>query len=80
METPTIVRKTKDYLLIKVPLPKQQPTSIVVPKNGKMTTAEKRLWTVIQEGEREHREGKTIRARSTDEALKIYERKKDRIH
>ena len=80
METPTIVRKTRDYLLIKVPLPKQKADQIGAAKNGKMATAEKRLWELIQAGEKEYREGKTIRARSTDEALKFYERKKDRIH
>lgn len=79
MREPTIVRQTKDYLLVKIPLTggtdlKSPPT----PKNGKMTMAEKRLWRIIQEGEREYREGKTISARSIDEALKIYERRGDK--
>lgn len=75
MEVPTIVRKTKDYLLIKVPLPKLDDTVLRVRKNNKMTPAGKRLWKVIREGEKEYREGKTIRASSIDGALKIYERR-----
>lgn len=75
MQTPTIVKQTKDYLLIKVPLPKRGNVLVDPQKNAKMTAAEKRLWKVLQEGEKEYREGKTIRASSTHEALKIYERR-----
>ena len=77
MDAPTIVRQTKDYLLVKIPLPSRE--NFRPPKqstNGKMTAAEKRLWMAIQEGEREHRLGKTIEASSIDEALEIYERRK----
>lgn len=78
METPTIVRQTKDYLLVKIPLPrgtdlKYPPT----PKNGKMTIAEKRLWKVIQEGERDIKAGRLITARSIDEALKKYAKRQE---
>lgn len=83
MQTPTIVKQTKDYFLIKVPLPKRGTALVRPQKNDKMTIAspllaakaEKRLWKVIQEGEKEYCEGKTIRASSIDEALKVYERK-----
>lgn len=75
MEMPTIVKQTKYYLLIKVPLPKRGTALVHPQKSDKMTPAEKRLWHIIREGEREYREGKTIRADSTDEALKIYERR-----
>lgn len=77
MQTATIVKQTKDYMLIKVPLPRGtdfKPTQIH--KNGRMNAAEKRLWRIIQEGEREYRDGKTISAHSIDEALKIYERRR----
>lgn len=77
MQTPTIVKQTKDYMLVKIPLPKRPDFNLrTVPKNGKMTIAEKGLWKTIREGEREYREGKTIRANSIDEALKIYEQRK----
>ena len=81
METPTIVKKTKEYLLIKVPLPKADGKETPVVKTRKMTHAETRLWKTIQEGEKEYRGGKTIRAQSIDEALKIYERQqKNKSH
>lgn len=80
MKTPTIVKATKDYLLVKIPLPKQEGLKVrSVRKNGRMNPAEKKLWKIIQEGEREYREGKTIAARSIDEALKLYDRRKDYV-
>lgn len=79
METPTIVRQTKDYMLIKVPLPRGTDLNHGQNgKNGKMTADERRLWKIIQEGEREYQEGKTISADSAEEALKIYERRKNK--
>lgn len=77
MEAATIVKQTKDYMLIKVLLPKRadfKPTPIK--KSGRMNAVEKRLWKIIQQGEREYKEGKTIAAHSIDEALKIYERRR----
>jgi len=71
METPTIVRQTKNYLLIKVPLPKSTGLQSVR-KSGKTTAAEKRLWRILQEGERDVKAGRVITARSIDEALKKY--------
>ena len=80
MQTPTIVKQTKEYILVKIPLPKQgDDVTLPTPKNNKMTAAEKRLWGILRTGEKEYREGKTIRARSIDEALKIYEKKEDRV-
>lgn len=74
METPTIVKRTKKYLLVKIPLREQD--AVVVPsKKGKMTHAEKRLWDIIQEGEKDLREGKIITAKSIDEALRKYEKR-----
>ena len=78
METPTIVKQTKQYLIVKIPLPVQERGIVEVPeKPKKMSHAEQRLWGIIQEGEREYRERKTIRAQSIDEALKIHARKKN---
>ena len=74
----TIVRQTKDYLLVKIPLPKSGDLAASKLVNGRRNVVEKRLWRIIQEGEREYREGKTIKAASIDEALKIYERQKRR--
>ncbi len=73
MKTPTIVRQTKNYLLVKIPLPKGSNLHTHA-KSGidKMNAAEKRLWKVIQEGERDVRAGRVITARSIDEALKKY--------
>lgn len=76
MEIPTIVRQTKNYILVKIPLPAGEALRSLQKKdNGKMTAAEKRLWGIIQEGEKEYRERKTVSARSSEEALRIYERK-----
>ena len=77
MKTPTIVKTTKDYLLVKIPLPKQEGLRIrSVRKTGRLNPAEKKLRKIIQEGEREYREGKTTAARAIDEALKLYDRRK----
>ena len=79
MQTPTIVKQTKDYMLIKVPLPKGVGLGYpALPKKSVMTAAERELWDIIQEGEQEYREGKTIRAESIDEAIKLYDRQKNR--
>lgn len=70
------MKRTKDYMLIKVPLPKGagfKPAPIH--KNGPMNAAEKRLWRTIQEGERDLRKGRTIIASSIKEALHRYEKR-----
>ena len=65
-------------MLVKIPLSPQSKAAIPMSeKPKKMRRADQRLWGVIQEGEREYREGKTVRARSIDEALKNHARKKD---
>ena len=74
METPTIVKRTKKYLLVKIPLA-EQGTVVLPSKKDKMTRAEKRLWDIIQEGEKDLREGRTITAKSIDEALRKYEKR-----
>lgn len=81
METPTIVRQTRHYILVKIPLSPQKDRAYtpVLEKPRKISRVEQRLWGIIQEGEREYREGKTIRARSIDEALKVHARKKNRV-
>lgn len=77
MEIPTIVKRTKKYLLVKIPLAEQG--MVVVPsKKAKMTRAEKRLWDIIQEGEKEYREGKTIRAGNIYEAMKLYAKRRNK--
>ncbi|MBI2624215.1 hypothetical protein HYW67_01845 [Candidatus Parcubacteria bacterium] len=76
MKTPTIVKTTKDYLLVKIPLPKREGLRVrSVGKNGRMNPAEKKLWKIIQEGERDFREGRVIRAPSIKEALRRYEKR-----
>ena len=74
MATPTIVRQTKDYILVKIPLPPKEDLPFPATKkaNGKMATAERRGWKRIQEAERDVREGRVITAPSIDEALKKY--------
>lgn len=81
MQTPTIVKQTKDYMLVKIPLPPQKNGAYapVHEKPKKMSRAEHRLWGIIRDGEQEYRAGKTIRARSIDEALKSHARKKSRV-
>ncbi|MEK7099018.1 MAG: hypothetical protein AAB916_00700 [Patescibacteria group bacterium] len=77
METPTIVKKTKEYLLIRVPLPRQVPiaSSPATPNASvpKMTMAEKRLQRILQKSESDLREGKAITAPTITEALRRYE-------
>lgn len=75
MEMPTIVKQTRNYLLIKVPLPKQERSNVVVPKNGKMTAAEKCGWRRLQEAEKDIKEGRVITAPSLKEALRRYEKR-----
>lgn len=85
METPTIVRQTKTYMLVKIPLPRQAPIAPLPAVRGetrpmdvpKMNKAQKQLWGIIRDGEQEYQTGKTIRARSIDEALKLHGRKKN---
>lgn len=72
MNTPTIVRQTKNYMLIKIPLPKEDTPPINNGRGWKMTAAGKRLWKAIQEGARDVKAGRVITARSIDEALKKY--------
>ena len=77
METPTIIRQTKSYLLVKVPLPSKRGGHFEpMQKNGKMTTAEKRLWRIIKEGEQDLQKGRTVTAPSIKEALRRYEKRK----
>lgn len=73
METPTIVRKTRDYILVKIPLSRGDISAVrASPKNGKMTIAEKRLWKNLQEAEKDVKRGRVITAPSIDVALKRY--------
>lgn len=76
MQTATIVKQTKDYMLIKVPLPKRDTLPVHNGRIEKMTAAEKRLWRIIQEGERDVKAGRVITARSIDEALKKYAKRR----
>ncbi len=76
MEAPTIVKRTKRYLLIKIPLEEKVGVVDFSPKKAKLTPAEQRVMKLIEQGEQEYREGKTIAAASVDEALKIYGNRK----
>lgn len=74
MEAPTIVRKTKDYILVKIPL-SQGGTSTSTKKvlrGDKMTVSEKRSWKRMQEAKEDIRQGRTITAPSLEAALKRY--------
>ncbi len=71
MRASTIVKTTKDYLLLKVPLPRGSHFAVgPVRQNGRLTRAEKWLWKIIQEGEREYREGKLKPIRSLRELMR----------
>ena len=76
METPTIVKQTKDYMLVKIPLPKKSSIAPPTVKKDNMTPAEKRLWKIIQEGEGDLREGRVVTAPSITEALRRYDKKR----
>ena len=74
---PTIVKQTKRYLLVKIPLPQVKRSGVLVrEKTRKLTRDERHILKIIEEGEQDYKEGKTIQARSTNEALKIYEQRK----
>lgn len=71
MKTPTIVKTTKDYMLIKVPVPPWAHFEAgPVRKNGKLSRAEQWLWKIIQEGEREYQEGKLKPIKSVRELMR----------
>ncbi len=67
MKTPTIIKKTKDSLFIKVPFPKTDKKAALSASGAGKTRAEVRLWKVIQEWERDVREGRVITAKSVRE-------------
>ena len=75
MQTPTIIKQTKNYLLVKIPLPKQESASLAMRKNGKSTVAEKHGWKRIQESQRDIQEGRVVTASSLKEALRRYEKR-----
>lgn len=82
METPTIVKRTKNYVVVKIPLPRQAvraPQSlhatVRAQKAGTLTLAEKRLVKALQESERDIRAGRVITAPSITEALHRYEKR-----
>ena len=77
METPTIVKQTKGYMLVKIPLPKAKRADISFPatKNGVMTATEKRGWKRLQEAEQDIKEGRIITTSSLKEALRRYDKK-----
>lgn len=71
MRAPTIVKTTKDYMLLKVPLPRGFRFEVgPVRRNGRLSRAEQWLWKVIQAGEREYREGKLKPIRSLRELMR----------
>jgi len=72
MQTPTIVKQTKDYLLIKVPLPKKADMVLATQDSDKMSPAEKRGWKRLQEAQQDIREGRIITAPSLKQALRRY--------
>lgn len=76
MQAPTIVKRTKEYLLIKVPLPAEAPvmplpTARETP-GVKATLAEKRLRKVLHESERDVAAGRVVTARNITEAMRRY--------
>ena len=78
METPTIIKQTKRYLLVKIPLPRTEMQTSKLDQQHKkspMNVAEKRLLRAIQESERDVRMGRVITAPNITEALRRYEKK-----
>lgn len=79
METPTIVKQTKNYMLVKIPLPRQAvaEASEAMQRNKKppMNGGEKRLWKALQESERDVRAGRVITAPNITDALRRYEKR-----
>lgn len=83
MQTPTIVKQTKEYLIVKIPLPRQAATAPqslraatrTQKANGTLTLAEKRLGKTLRESERDMRAGHGITARNITEALRRYEKR-----
>ena len=80
MNAPTIVKQTKEYMLVKIPLPQARRFGFLPKLKAEPTAAEKRALKMIAEGEREYSEGKTIRASSIDEALAIEAKRKHAVH
>ena len=77
MDVPTIVKQTKRYLLVKIPLPQAQKDGVFVrEKTERLTAAERRVIKIVEEGEQDYKTGRTIQALSINEALKIYEQRK----
>ncbi len=62
MKTPTIVKTTKDYLLVKIPLPQR-----AAPKRAKQDLTAEQVLKIVAEGEREYRSGKIKPIRSLRE-------------
>ena len=78
MSAPTIVKQTKDYMLVKIPLPKGGDFEFETgraKKNGSMGKAEKQLWKHIHEAELDVKRGRVITAESIDEAIKRYDKR-----
>ncbi len=81
METPTVVKQTKEYLLVKIPLPpqRQRTTEVSGPmrrdKKSAMSAGEKRLRKALEESERDVRAGRVITAPNIPEALRRYEKR-----
>lgn len=79
MEVPTIIKQTKEYMLIKVPLPQQGIMVASKPirrdKKLAMSAEEKRLTGALQESERDVRIGRVITAPNITEALRRYEKR-----
>lgn len=74
MQAPTIVKRTKKYVLVKIPLGEQGSVAASLKKDT-MSRAEKRLWDIIQESEKDLREGRVITAKSIGEALRKHEKR-----
>lgn len=71
MKTPTIVKTTKDYMLLKVPLPRGFHFDVgPVHRGSRLSRSERWLWNVIQAGEREYREGKLKPIKSLRELMR----------
>lgn len=79
METPTIVKQTKNYMLVKIPLPRQTQAVLTSAVQGTplpaITAAEKRLRKALQESERDVKAGRVITARNITKALRRYEKR-----
>ena len=75
MQTPTIVKQTKDYMLIKVPLPHvSNRVGFVYKPKSILSPADQEAIARVREAEEDIKAGRVITAPSLTKALRRYEK------